>query len=109
MIVAKSHELVDWLILKIELLFRNEFARIQRLRRLHVAATKFRITPGADRVQPDAEEADAAIDLLHVANDIADTFGERTKFDTMKNLCRDVIEQSASERSFQLLRMKAVG
>ncbi|KAL8838648.1 MAG: hypothetical protein Q9170_002056 [Blastenia crenularia] len=106
--VTKAQELADWLILKIELLFRHEFARVQRLRRLHVAASKLRMTEESDHFQAFADDADAALDLLHVANDIAGTFGERTKFDTIKSLCRDVIEQSASERSFQPLRMKAV-
>lgn len=107
--MAKSKEVVEWLVLKIELLFQHELSRLKRLKKRHSMATKIRITGAATAFQPSAEDTRTALDLLHAASHLATWFAEMECFNIIRNSCRDLIEQSASNQGLQPLRLKAVG
>ncbi|KAL8751014.1 MAG: hypothetical protein Q9184_006214 [Pyrenodesmia sp. 2 TL-2023] len=108
-IMAKSKQVAEWLVVKIELLFQHELSRLKRLKRRHSVATKIRITGGATAFQPSAEETRTALELLHAASHLATWFAEMKCFDIIRNLCRDLIEQSAaSNQGLQPLRLKAM-
>ncbi|KAL8915996.1 MAG: hypothetical protein Q9208_008750 [Pyrenodesmia sp. 3 TL-2023] len=103
-IMAKSEEVAEWLVLKIEALFQHELSRLKRLKKRHSVATKIRITGAATAFQPSAEDTRTALDLLHAASHLATWFGELEWFDIIKDLCRDLI----SNQAFQPLRLKAM-
>ena len=103
-----SKEIAKWIVLRIEPLFRNEFSRLQHLRKFQIRAAAIRITTGMRSSELPADDIYGAFGLLHAVNLMAAEFGSLECFNSIKNLSRDLIEQSAGNQDFQPLRLKAV-
>ncbi|KAL8722194.1 MAG: hypothetical protein Q9225_001290 [Loekoesia sp. 1 TL-2023] len=108
MVAEKSKQIAVHVVLKIESLYRSEYARLQHVLKFQRASTTFRVGEGVTCFNPTPGESHTAFDLLQIASYLATEFGALKCFRIIRKQCSDLIEQSAGFQDFQPLRLKAV-
>ena len=103
----KCRHIAEWLVKTIELLLPTVYSRL-RIHEKFQLASKFRSTGASTYFDPLAGDTYAAINLLHAVNHLAAEFGYMECFDVIKDLCINLVDQSANYPDIQPLRFKAV-
>lgn len=108
MVAEKSKQIAVQVVMKIESLYRSEYARLLHVLKFQRASTTFRVGEGVTCFNPVPGDCHTAFDLLQIVSYLATEFGALKCFRIIRKQCSDLIEQSAGFQDFQPLRLKAV-